>query len=620
MYTSRRGVLATLGIMVAVVGGMFFSGTRVQAEDSHAFSVTASVLAVDGTPNTTPTRFVMTTDFTDGKSRDMYDIYRENVTSSFVINQSNGTNPGSTHVPIRAMVYWVCPIDAPVIPASPLVATSVPPLCQQVDFRAQTSFTLTFQYRAPNKILHGRVTDENGNPLASSSIRDSLFYVFATRQSTTPYYSSGDRYYTWTDASGNYLMAIGDTGGTYRVGVSPTSKDYLQVPGSTQDVTFANDTTVENQEVNFVVPKAGSSVIQGRVVDKHGQPLIGFSDKAIIAVYAYQTMAPFAGSYMTPGADGKFSLKLVAGTYNLFFSYLPLKGDGDRINYPTQLVTVADGQTMDIGDVFPQKEVVLNPSQTSTPPLVSVNNNERIVAQSGKAKSARFTDSFSTQSYINSAQTNGVKWANGALSMDAVSASSSSLHLSGLVSMQTVVANAIIVSKPVTPKYLDVKSVTLVSTQTVSGTGKINYSISPNGTDWLTIVPGMATTLPTNWDTTKGLRWRATMQRSSSSDTVSLSDVQLIYTYQAQHAAPRVTSVGIKRQGTTMKLTIRGKNLSSGAALYIGGRKVVTTVKNGVLTATIQRSTFPKRTYQVTVVNPDLQYSTTAKINVLVAR
>lgn len=611
---NRHRFLGAIAVTVLAVAGSFFYLQETQAEENQNFSVIVTVLAPDGSPNTNQVHFIMTTDLGfDAKTRDKYDIYAYNVTSGFTINQSNGQNP------IRPMAYWICSLQSAVIPSSPLTAKPVPPHCQQVDFRSSETFNLTFQYRQPNKLIHGKITDEKGNPLASV-LNDNLFYVLTAWRPTATYYRGGDQYSTWTDADGNYLLALSDNGGTFDLGAQPTSKNYLRVPGYQQTITFANDTTVENPEINFVISRVGTSVLAGRVVDKHGDPMPGFTQKYSISVNAYQTTAPYAGSYLQPGADGTFSLKVTAGTYNVFINYLPHQGNGQRINYPSQVVTVADGQTLSLGDIYPQKEAILDPDRTEKPAFMYVNGNERETAQTRSTKQARFSDLFTDLSKIDGANTAGVTWLNGAITMNAIPASSQGFSASAIAAARTTPIDAIITSKPVTPKNLKIKTATLVGAQTSSGSGKIYYQLSPDGMEWANVVPGQAMTIPTNWDTKNGLRWRAKLQRTSSSDVVKVSDIQINYVYQALRAAPLIQTIKIKRASAFMKITVRGKYISQGAALYIGGRKAAVTIKNGTVSATIRRSLFPRQKYQITVVNPDLQYSSTPKINVLVPR
>lgn len=135
------------------------------------------------------------------------------------------------------------------------------------------------------------------------------------------------------DSSGTYTISV--SGGSWNVqpfcgGGPGSSCDWIyQNPPTIVD--FANDTTSETKTVDFAVTTA-SATITGTVKDKNNVPVT----QGNLDIRTQDGR----GTGTQLGADGSFSVKTTAGTYNVF-----LWTQTNAYALPPTTVTVADGET-----------------------------------------------------------------------------------------------------------------------------------------------------------------------------------------------------------------------------------------------------------------------------------
>lgn len=158
----------------------------------------------------------------------------------------------------------------------------------------------TISYTTAKKTISGKVLKSNG--------------VAVTNARVNAYKEEGMGWAEATvDSSGNYSMIVG--GGTWSVNIYPDwSQGYSSIDWSYNEmptkVTFSSDNSaIELKPVDFTVA-ASTVTVSGKVVKPDGAVL---SNNGSVNAYSKNGK----GSYSQIGADGTFSFKIPAGTYDL---------------------------------------------------------------------------------------------------------------------------------------------------------------------------------------------------------------------------------------------------------------------------------------------------------------
>lgn len=145
-----------------------------------------------------------------------------------------------------------------------------------------------------------------------------------------------------TNGSGIYTLTVG--GGDW--GVMPQATQgvsdwaYGQPPTTAK---FVSDSSVESKTIDFSVYRA-SSIITGRLLKPNGSPVTQ-SDNLGIGVFSQEGKG---GGGQINNDNGTFSITVPAGTYNINVWASPSSSFGSPTVTP---VTVADGQTVSVGDI-----------------------------------------------------------------------------------------------------------------------------------------------------------------------------------------------------------------------------------------------------------------------------
>lgn len=227
----------------------------------------------------------------------------------------------------------------------------VPPANQTITLNssADSENLGTISYSTAMKTISGQVLKSNGQVVTNAKVN--------------AYRENG---YGWSDAtvdsSGNYSMTVG--GGTWNVSIYPDwSAGYNNVDWTYNEIAtkanFSNDNTqAESKTVNFTV-RASTVTVTGRVLTPTGSPLPGNG-----SVSAYSKNG--SGGYSQIGADGTFSFKIPAGTYDLtVYTWDNNYGSPAATNF-----TVEDDETYNTGDIS-----VLAKNESIRGTVKDVNNN-----------------------------------------------------------------------------------------------------------------------------------------------------------------------------------------------------------------------------------------------------
>ncbi len=186
--------------------------------------------------------------------------------------------------------------------------------------------TLNLQFVAATKFLAGTVTRSDGQPITSARVDAWKEGGFGNSSTTV-------------GANGSFQMSL--SGGTWNVMVRPesgpggeTEVDWI-FSGQPQRVTFANNSTVENQTVNLSVTPTNARVI-GRLALPNGSPVTN----ANVDLRTQDGQ----GNNTQVRADGSFTLRVIAGSYRLNV-WTP----DQSMLFPEMTITVGEGQTKDVG-------------------------------------------------------------------------------------------------------------------------------------------------------------------------------------------------------------------------------------------------------------------------------
>ncbi len=157
-----------------------------------------------------------------------------------------------------------------------------------------------------------------------------------------------DGQYSITLAGGSYDLGLNAGWVCDQAGCHERSVDwtYNQPP---MTISFANDSTIENKTVNFVVQKTNAKV-KGKVVDPNG--------KAIGGHLEFGTgEGPGMGGHVDQNNEGKFNINVMAGTYKMrFWPDTWQNPDNSRYYLPERTVTVKADQTLDLGTITLSKK------------------------------------------------------------------------------------------------------------------------------------------------------------------------------------------------------------------------------------------------------------------------
>jgi len=193
-----------------------------------------------------------------------------------------------------------------------------------------------YPFRVASKTISGRVTDENGSPMANVSVRAFKMMQPEMVDSTT-------------DANGNYSLLVGGGNWMFMPEIdfhtnfdNDSSNDvtagwvYCGMPKS---ASFTDDTSTESSTGNNFTVKTASVTITGKVETPDGQPLTGGNGD--VSVYSKDG----CGSHAVIDAyDGTFSANVPPGTYNITVHTWQEKYAAP----PSVTVTVSSG-TVDVG-------------------------------------------------------------------------------------------------------------------------------------------------------------------------------------------------------------------------------------------------------------------------------
>ncbi|MFA6588176.1 MAG: hypothetical protein WCT08_03845 [Patescibacteria group bacterium] len=146
-------------------------------------------------------------------------------------------------------------------------------------------------------------------------------------------YSGGGGASATTNASGVYTLTLG-ANPKYGINLSAPAGADWSYNEPQYDVTFAADATTETRTVNFSVTKA-TATITGAVTYATGGPVTSGN------INAWSTMGAGGGGNATINADGTYTLRLPAGSFNVGFW-----NPDPSLTAISQIVNVADGQTI----------------------------------------------------------------------------------------------------------------------------------------------------------------------------------------------------------------------------------------------------------------------------------
>ena len=140
-----------------------------------------------------------------------------------------------------------------------------------------------------------------------------------------------------TDNFGNFNITV--AGGYWNLHISPKDQNAKwSYNESSKSVIFADNTTPEEQIVNFTVVKA-DAVLKGKVLKPDGQALA--EGRAFVNLNT-GTGSSFGGQVST---DGSFNIPIPSGTYEVFIWV-----SVSEFNDPTVgKITIAPGETKDLG-------------------------------------------------------------------------------------------------------------------------------------------------------------------------------------------------------------------------------------------------------------------------------
>ncbi len=609
-------------VAIATAFFVVIVGSQVNAEDSPESNliVKGTILKADGTAYSSDDQpYVRFTPINPENPaepwRDQFDL----VTGVGGLGKSEFSSTIFSWLKIKKLKYTAIAHHRLVIGNGSSQAT------QEIDSEPQTidltdatgTIDLQFQFQYPHKYISGTIVDDEGNPIAGQY--DATNRLYNVRASIIVEYPTTPRsdslgYSVMPDAQGRFSVAVANHGGSYKISsYSDTSDKYLRNIGYQAEGSFADDTSDETVTVQLTMIRTGDNTLLGRIVDKKGEPFGGVIEtnkiKQWVVVYADSTTSS-TGQYMNVGSDGRFTLKLRDGSFRFYIMASKYNGNepGAYINYPPFAIDLQAGQTIDLGDIKPVKMIEDNPSSPNAPQVINVARNQALRAQTkSSVKIAAFSETFTDQQYFNASASSGVKW------------TTTGLTISSSVSAQsttTTAGSGTAISKWFGPRGGRITSVTLFDVKNITG-GTVQYFVSVDEANWLNVSPGKKTPIPSSWDTKNGLKWKAVLQKASSSDTVKLTGLKFEYTFLPGLKKPIIRSTTVKVSGGKTQITIRGKNLTKTPTVYIGSKKIsVLKVSGDKVTATIQRSKFPKASYAITVVTPDLQSTVKTKIKI----
>lgn len=181
-----------------------------------------------------------------------------------------------------------------------------------------TSVAQNFSLVAASKSITGRVTYSSG-----AAVTDAR--VMANKNDGSGHAEAS------VDGSGNYTLAL--SGGSWMLQLAPNSQTAAWVyTGKQVQITFASSTTSETATANFTVTSA-TNTVSGTVADKNGTRLTqGNID--------FRT-PDGTGTSTQIQPDGTYSVKLAAGTYQIF-AWFP----NGQYTLNGESVTVGENQTV----------------------------------------------------------------------------------------------------------------------------------------------------------------------------------------------------------------------------------------------------------------------------------
>lgn len=492
---------------------------------------------------------------------------------------------------------------------------------QLVDLtNAPSPVNLQFQFLAPHKFITGQLVDDQGIPIAGSyhadTRTDDAMVSIRVRQEKNNYKSNYRDYAVRPDSQGRFTVAVANHGGFWSVypysTVSP--EKFLRSIGEQATGEFANDTSNQTVTVGLTLTRVGSNVVSGRIVDSKGNPVGTIIEngkwKQSAVVYADSTTSTI-GQYKNLGTDGKFSLQLKDGSFRVW-AMVTRKGDGDDqryVSYPATIITLANGQSLDLGDIQPSSEIEDKPSSPDAPKVLSVSRNEALRSQNASIKNGAFVETFSDQRFFDQALSQKVNWSNGL---------GISSGQTGVTAQATSTQNldGTAVSKKFGPIGTIITSVTLSDYKKIDGNGTIQYAVSVDRKNWVTVVPGKPISIPNTWRTSKGLMWKAVLNKTSTTDTVQLDTIKVAFNFKPTGAKPTIDALRVKTTSTRANVSVKGKHFAQAPTVYVGSTKVnLVTIKGDTITFGVKRSQFKKTNYAITVVNPDFQSAVKTKVS-----
>jgi hypothetical protein len=467
--------------------------------------------------------------------------------------------------------------------------------------------TLDLHLETATKYISGVVYDQFGAPAAEQMVQARKINDDDTETGIVNNSVAMVR----TKADGSFRVAVGNTSGHYLVDAEGDGKNYLENRNiytiTKKFVTFTDsseETAIRDLAVQKITPDTHAI---GHVVDKEGHS-VGLRN---IIIFATREDNYSIGTYVYTDAQGNFSLNLAPGSYRVAPQLA--KYDPERwVDYPAIFTNVVEGQTVDLGTMAPAEKEIFDDTEVKEfqrPSILSYGASQLLFKErSQKVKNVRFNETFNSKSLWNQDLSFRSSWVNGALTF---SPPTQSLSLKAT----SVPSSAQVTSRVFTPRGMSISAVTIKPFISEGLDVPLTYSISPDLTSWLNITPGKAINIPSDWDTTNGLRWRVTT--SSLTKKVVIKDLSIQYTATTPTAKPVITKVRTVRTGAKVKIMLTGKNFTKNSKLYLGTSVITTSFKSSkILEATITRTNFASRLREVTVVTPNLTIaSTSTRVN-----
>ncbi|MFH0829384.1 MAG: hypothetical protein V1907_04385 [Candidatus Kerfeldbacteria bacterium] len=370
--------------------------------------------------------------------------------------------------------------------------------------------------------------------------------------------------YAHSDANGRYQIDVGTDTGLYKAVIEPDQVHFVSAGSATlkfpdkRFFSFSEGSTDETNTVNFTMERAGlRSTVKG-TVDSLQKKLKKEFVAGHIWIQVELVSDPNFFRTAMVASDGSFSLSLTEGTYRVKALLLNTLSS-TWIEFPELSVTLDQGQTVDLGRVsaLDSSLTMTRVCMTCMPLVLSSGKNEVLVRERNqRVRTARYVETFSKKNGldvggIDTTLSSGVRVRGGYLDFD------------GTTTMSD--GNKVAVSRPFTPPGVMVLSVRLGTDWIPTLQESLQFAISPDGIQWLPIYRDEKTTVPSDWDTTKGLRWRIVGLPSVSN--VFINEVQIVYSFTHSATSPKLQNAQLKQNGTVI---LTGTHFTPDMTYYIG--------------------------------------------------